>query len=303
MQQRVSFRLSVPAAAAGERLDVFLARHLSAASRKKIKKALDEGRIQVNGQTVQRAGLLLSGGEQLNGTVEANPQEPTWILDILYQDASLLAVNKPAGLPSHRTSNGGPNAQDLAADMLGRTDHPPILLHRLDQDTSGVLLLALTGAANRELARQFSVRAVEKIYLALVAGNPPDKFEISNHLKAKSRGRTIAVLSGGQPAQTFFTTLSCRHNITLVEARPRTGRTHQIRAHLAGAGYPLLGDGLYGGAGFVEMDGQPIAVARHLLHAWKLHIIHPENGSPLTFEAPLPEDFKDVMKDRLRGPF
>lgn len=296
MQQLVSFRLSVPAAAAGERLDVFLARHLSAASRKKIKKALDEGRIQVNGQTVQRAGLLLSGGEQLNGTVEANPQEPTWILDILYQDASLLAVNKPAGLPSHRTSNGGPNAQDLAADMLGRTDHPPILLHRLDQDTSGVLLLALTSAANLELSRQFSAREVEKTYLALVAGDPPEQFEVHNHLKAKCRGRTIAVHSGGQPAQTFFTTLSRHHNFALVEARPRTGRTHQIRAHLAGAGFPLLGDVLYGGPGFVEIDGQNISVSRHLLHAWKLRITHPADGSALTFEAPLPEDFQVFIR-------
>lgn len=298
MQRLRSFRLSVAAADAGERLDVFLARHLSGASRKKIKKALDEGRIQINGVPVRRAGLLLSGGEQLNGTVEAITPEPAFTLDILYQDASLLAVNKPAGLPSHRTSGGGPNAQDLVADILNRTDNPPILLHRLDQDTSGVLLLALTDAANRELARQFSVREVEKTYLALVAGNPPEQFEINNHLKAKSRGRTIAVHSGGQPAQTFFTTLSRYHDIALVEACPRTGRTHQIRAHLAGAGYPLLGDILYGGPGFVEINGQTSAVARHLLHAWKLRIAHPDNGTPLTFEAPLPEDFMGFISDR-----
>jgi RluA family pseudouridine synthase len=298
MQRLLSFRLSVAAAAAGERLDMFLARHLSGASRKKIKKALDEGRIQINGMPVRRAGLLLSGGEQLSGTVEANPQAPAWTLDILYQDACLLAVNKPAGLPSHRTSGDGPNAQDLAADMLDRTDNPPILLHRLDQDTSGVLLLALTGAANRELARQFSAREVEKTYLALVAGNPPDQFEISNHLKAKSRGRTIAVHSGGQPAQTLFTTLSRHHDIALVEARPRTGRTHQIRAHLAGEGYHLLGDELYGGPGFVEIEGQTVAISRHLLHAWKLRITHPTEDSTLTIEAPLPEDFKGFISDR-----
>lgn len=295
MQRLLSFRLSVDVAFAGERLDVFLARQLSGVSRKKIKKALDEGRIQINGMPVRRAGLVLAGGEQLNGTIEANSEAPAWTLDIVFQDDCLLAVNKPAGLPSHRTSGGGPNAQDLAADMLGHTDHPPILLHRLDQDTSGVLLLALTSAANLELSRQFSAREVEKTYLAWVAGNPPEQFEVHNHLKAKSRGRTLAVNSGGQSAQTFFTTLSRHHNMALVEARPRTGRTHQIRAHLAGAGYPLLGDVLYGGPGFVEIDGQTIAVPRHLLHAWKLRIIHPGKGSPLTFEAPLPEDFKSFV--------
>ncbi|WP_305043494.1 RluA family pseudouridine synthase [Geoalkalibacter sp.] len=290
-------RLSVAASAAGERLDLFLARSIAGTSRKKVKQALDEGRVRVDGQVRRRAGHLLRGGEKILALVAVDEPQALPRLAVLYQDDWLLAVNKPAGLPSHRTSGGGPNAQDLAAAVLGRHDNPPILLHRLDQDTSGVLLLALTAEANRELARQFSAREVEKFYLALVAGHPPATFAVSNHLKAKSRGRTIAVRSGGLAAQTSFSTRERGDNFALVEARPRTGRTHQIRAHLAGEGYPLLGDVLYGGPAFVEIGGRCVAVARHLLHAWKLNVRHPVSGLELALEAPIPLDFKLFLSE------
>ncbi|WP_305044384.1 RluA family pseudouridine synthase [Geoalkalibacter sp.] len=290
-----SYRLGVAAGDVGERLDLFLVRAVAGVSRKKVKQALDEGRVQVDGEVVRRAGHLLRGGEQIQAllAVDAKPAAPS--LGILYQDDWLLAVDKPAGLAPHRTSGGGPNALDLAAELLGRRENPPILLHRLDQDTSGVLLLALTPEANRELARQFSDREVEKIYLALVKGSPPDAFEVSNHLKAKSRGRTVAVRSGGLAAQTSFITRHRGEGFALVEAYPRTGRTHQIRAHLAGEGYPLLGDILYGGPAFVEIDGCSIAVPRHLLHAWKLCVRHPASGLSLALQAPIPDDFSSLL--------
>ncbi|KIH76728.1 hypothetical protein GFER_10890 [Geoalkalibacter ferrihydriticus DSM 17813] len=287
--------MGVEALACGERLDLFLARRITGASRKKIKRALDDNRIKVNGRVVRRAGHLLAGGEQIVALVEVDESSDPQCLDVLFRDDCLLAVNKPAGLAAHGGPGGGANALDLARELLGADATPPILLHRLDQDTSGVLLFALSPAANRELARQFSAREVEKIYLALVQGAPPPCFSVQNHLKAKSRGRTLAVHSGGLAAQTNFTTLHRGTGLALVEARPRTGRTHQIRVHLAGEGFPLLGDILYGGPGFVALGGATLAVSRHLLHAWRLRVMHPRSGTLLSLEAPFPEDFKLIL--------
>ncbi|HXV73274.1 MAG TPA: RluA family pseudouridine synthase, partial [Sphingomonadales bacterium] len=181
---------------------------------------------------------------------------------------------------------------------------PPILLHRLDADTTGVLLFALTNAANRELSRQFAGREVEKIYLALVAGIPPDSISVNNFLKPGVRGRTVAVPSGGQPAETAFRVLKTYSpplsngndgGFALVEARPMTGRTHQIRAHLAGKGFPLLGDSHYGGPLLVAAGGERLHIRRHLLHAFRLAFRHPATGKETTIEAPLPADFKVVL--------
>ncbi|MDO3379500.1 RluA family pseudouridine synthase [Geoalkalibacter halelectricus] len=287
----VTHRIGVEAQARGERLDLFLARRIAGVSRKKIKRALDDNRVSVDGRVVRRAGQVLVGGEQIVAEVEVDEAPPRHTLEIIFQDQTLLALNKPAGLAVHGGPGAGANALDLVRERLG-ANAAPILLHRLDQDTSGVLLFALDAAANRELARQFSAREVQKTYLALVSGDPPDSFVVDNHLQPKKRGRTLAVRSGGLAAQTFFTTLMRGEGFALVEARPRTGRTHQIRAHLAGEGFALLGDSLYGGPEFVALNGQTLAVARHLLHAWRLHIHHPLSGAALSLEAPIPQDFK-----------
>jgi 23S rRNA pseudouridine1911/1915/1917 synthase len=171
----------------------------------------------------------------------------------------------------------------------------PILLHRLDVDTSGVLLFALTAAANRALYRQMAGREVEKTYLCLAAGDPPDSLRVENQLKAGVRGRTVVIQTGGKQAMTEFRVLKRGAGISMVEARPRTGRTHQIRAHLAGEGYPLLGDRLYGGPAGVVLAGKTLAVRRHLLHAFRLVFRHPGTGENMVIEAPVPEDFKSIM--------
>lgn len=286
--------LVIAAAAAGERLDRYLVLILAPTSRKAIKRALDSGQVFVDGRCVGRAGTLLRGGEEIELTIDGEALPPIIPqLSILWQDDDLLAINKPAGLPAHQTVSGGPNALDLVSEFIaaGGGTFRPILLHRLDADTTGLLLFALTRAANLALCRQFSEHQIEKSYLALVSGSPPAHFVVRNHLKAGVRGRTVAVTSGGLAAQTDFSTLACRDGMALVAARPRTGRTHQIRAHLAGEGYPLLGDPLYGGMISLPLAPRSVPLPRHLLHASSLVMTHPQSGQRQTLTAPLPEDF------------
>jgi RluA family pseudouridine synthase len=286
--------LLVEAGAQGTRLDTWLVAALPGVTRKAVKRALDEGAVFIDGSTVQRAGWLLRGGEHIAITLEAAIiEKPAVQLSVIYRDDYLLAVDKPAGLPAHPTVAGGANALDLVRDLPGTG--APILLHRLDANTTGVLLFALTAETNRELARQFAERELEKVYLALVAGEPPDSFQVSNYLRAGVRGRTVVARSGGQAAHTEFRTVQRRPGFALIEARPHTGRTHQIRVHLAGEGYPLLGDSLYGGPVQMQAGAQRLAVRRHLLHAWQLRIEHPADGRSLILEAPVPADFQPFL--------
>lgn len=292
-------RLLVPPTAQGERLDRYLVEAIAPISRKTIKRALDSGQVFVDGRSVVRAGIVLQGGEQIELTVDGEiPAPAVPQLPILWQDESLLAINKPAGLPAHPTVSGRANALDLVTALIVESggSSRPILLHRLDADTTGLLLFALTRAANLSLSRQFCEHQIEKSYLALVSGSPPERFSVSNHLKAGVRGRTVAVASGGLAAQTDFTTLACRDGVALVVARPRTGRTHQIRVHLAGLGFPLLGDILYGGMAVLPLVTGSISLPRHLLHALSLSMIHPHSGERKTLSAPLPADFLVVLK-------
>ncbi|PKN11709.1 MAG: RluA family pseudouridine synthase [Deltaproteobacteria bacterium HGW-Deltaproteobacteria-4] len=291
-------RLLVPATAQGVRLDRYLVGAIAPISRKTIKRALDSGQVFVDGRSVVRAGIVLQGGERIELTVDG--EAPSFVvpqLSILWQDENLLAINKPAGLPAHPTVSGRPNALDLVsalfAENAGMTR--PILLHRLDADTTGLLLFALTRVANFSLSSQFSEHRIEKTYLALVSGTPPEHFTVSNHLKAGVRGRTVSVASGGLAAQTDFATLACHDGVALVVARPRTGRTHQIRVHLAGLGFPLLGDILYGGMAVLPLVTGSIPLPRHLLHALSLSMIHPHSGQRQTLSAPLPADFLVVL--------
>lgn len=275
----------------GQRLDRFVVDHLAGVSRKQVKRAFDGGRIFVDGRVERRANLLLKGGETIALTLEGEaPRLNIAELEILFRDEHLLAVNKPAGLPSHPLVDRRINALDLVRRRC--PDLQPILLHRLDIDTTGVLLFALSAEANRDLARQFAERQVTKTYLALVAGAPPEQFTVSNFLKAGVRGRTVAVRSGGDRAETAFRTLTVGPGFALVEASPKTGRTHQIRAHLAGEGYPLLGDLLYGGPVAFVLNGNPQHIRRHLLHALRLAVQHPVSRQSLILSAAAPLDFQ-----------
>lgn len=279
---------------AGERLDRFLAASLEGVSRKKIKQALDGGRIFVDGQVARRAGQILQGGERIEGTLLLSEPLPSPQVFVVYQDLDLLAVAKPAGLASHSAHPDQDSALDQVCALLDGSGASPVLQHRLDRDTSGLLLFALHEESNQFLYRQFFERRVAKSYLALVEGRPPASFSADDRLKSGVRGRTV-VDSGGQEAHTDFVTLAYTGGAALVKAQPHTGRTHQIRAHLAAQGFPLLGDALYGGALFFKTTQCHLAIPRHLLHAYRLRLQHPRTGEPMMLECPPPPDFSPVL--------
>lgn len=211
---------------------------------------------------------------------------------VLFEDEVVLAVNKPAGLVTHPTYKhlDGTVWDAVLRRQTALGEQRPCLLHRLDRDTSGVLLFAKTYRGRRAIVRQFERRSVRKVYLALVAGQlQPPAGEIDAPLARDplDRRRTI-VVAEGQPARTGYRTLASRGGYALVLAVPYTGRTHQIRAHLAWAGAPLAGDARY-----LPAESEAAALAsRAMLHAWQLSFAHPTLEAPCTITAPLPEDFE-----------
>lgn len=284
---------------AGVRLDVFLVNSQAAASRKQAKRLVDEHRVAVDGRMEPMASRILAGGETvLVSLPDPRPPAHPPRVTVLYQDEMCVGVLKPAGVPSGPTRDSARlHAARLAEELVGR---PLTLLHRLDKDTSGVLLLAKTDAFASALLSAFRERKVDKTYLALVRGSPPEGFGVSSHLKEGEGGRMLTVRSGGMRAETAFRTLAARGRYALVEARPRTGRTHQIRVHLVEAGYPIIGDFLYGGEAEVRSGGSAKPVSRQMLHAWRLEFHHPGLERRMSLEAPLPEDFR-LLAEYLLG--
>lgn len=214
---------------------------------------------------------------------------------ILYSDEALLVINKPAGLlsiPDGYDSNK-PHLRGILEPEYGRL----WIVHRLDKDTSGVIVLARHAKAHRELNTQFSAHSIGKIYDAIVTGTPPwDDETVDAPLRANvgRRKRTIVDLKRGKPATTGFRVLDRLKGHTLLQAHPKTGRTHQIRAHLYSLGYPVLADPLYGTG-----KTSPY-IQRSALHAQNLTFEHPITAEQVTFSAPYPEDFKLAL-DNLQG--
>jgi 23S rRNA pseudouridine1911/1915/1917 synthase len=217
-------------------------------------------------------------------------------IDILFEDEALLAVNKPAAMvthPAYRHPDGTLWDAVLARQTRLGLERP-WLLHRLDRDTSGVVLFAKTIEARRTLVRQFERHAIQKRYLALLAGRPPEEtggIDAPLVRDPTDRRRTI-VASEGQAACTRYWTVAFENGVTLALAEPVTGRTRQIRAHFASVGAPLLGDTLY----YPEGHWGAQAASRALLHAWRLGFQHPGTGGQLTITAPVPFDLMDVAR-------
>lgn len=221
---------------------------------------------------------------------------------VLFEDEWLIAVDKPAGLPTQPTLDASrPSLLSvLKGFMRARDGREPYLAlhHRLDRDTSGVVLLAKKQEANAGVGALFSEKTAQKTYhaLALLGTGCPEKWEVKNYLGAAGRvGKATkfgAVRSGGDPAHTSFCELERFHEVVLVEAQPHTGRTHQIRVHLAECGHAIMGDEFYGGLLAVRLgSGARLTFPRVMLHAAGLAFRHPMTGAELAIECPWPEDF------------
>ncbi|OFZ79450.1 MAG: hypothetical protein A2583_02910 [Bdellovibrionales bacterium RIFOXYD1_FULL_53_11] len=227
---------------------------------------------------------------------------------MLFEDDYLIAINKPSGLPSQPTMDAAranlfDSAKALLSADIGGGEAYLGMHHRLDRDTSGVIVFTKSRVANAAMAHAFKEHGIQKTYLALSlrpAKKPPDRWHVENNLGVVSRkggrARYGAVRSGGDRARTDFSLLEASDRALLIEARPLTGRTHQIRVHLAGCGLPILGDDLYGAA-----DGAGVDVPRLMLHAHLLRLDHPVTGVLLEICAPLPEDFSGVKKKIIGG--
>ncbi|HFC10213.1 MAG TPA: RluA family pseudouridine synthase [Chloroflexi bacterium] len=287
-----------------QRLDKFLTAALEGTySRSRIQAWIKEGRVTVNGETVTKTGFALEAPATI--TVAIPPILPTTLvpeaipLDVLFENDDVLVVNKPAGMvvhpsPGHSSGTLVHAALAHAPEMLGvGGEHRPGIVHRLDKDTSGVIILAKNDAAHQFLQAQFKARTTHKVYLALVDGAPPTptgRIEAPIDRDPAHRKRMKVVPPGkGRPAVTEYRTLEAFPHHTLIEAHPLTGRTHQIRVHLAFLGCPVVADPLYG------RRRSSLPITRHALHAYSLTITLPGETAPRTFAAPLPEDMQDVL--------
>ena len=294
-------RFSVPSP--GGRLDHILVDHLSEFSRSRIQKWIRDGSVRVDDQIVTKTGYALEGGELVEADIPATGESdliPESIpLDILFENDDLLVINKPPGMVVHPSA--GHDSGTLvhavlahAADMEGvGGERRPGVVHRLDKDTSGVILFAKNDSTHQFLQRQFKQRSVKKTYLALVDGHPPTpsgRIEGPIGRDPKHRQKmAIVPESRGKPAFTVYHTLDRFSEHAHLEILPETGRTHQIRVHMAFLGCPVAGDRVYGSRKL------SLPVDRHLLHASDLEIKISENASPSSFKAPLPGDFEEML--------
>ncbi|HEX4047624.1 MAG TPA: RluA family pseudouridine synthase [Elusimicrobiota bacterium] len=287
---------------AGLRLDAFLVARLHRYSRANVQKLIDDGRVSVAGRSVKASRRVAERETVLiRYPRAAEPPVPHEVMPVLYQDDSLVVIDKPGGTLSHPTDKILHNTVTaILARQLGRK---VFLAHRLDRETSGAQVLALDADAARSLYEQFLGRTVRKEYLAVVFGDVAWKRKLLDAPLGPEGGeiRVRQAVGAGQPAVTEFTRLATDGKLSLVSGRPKTGRLHQLRAHLAHLGHPVVGDKLYVGSGEAYMkavrgelgraDLDALGADRQLLHAWKLSFDHPVTGRRLELEAPVPADF------------
>ena len=288
----------------GERLDVFVARRLPELTRSRVWRLIDEGLVAVEGRPPAKAGIALDAGQRVRVTLPppepAVPEPEPIPLRIVYEDDDLLVVDKPAGLAVHPSR--GHASHTLVNAVLAHCPElsgiggvgRPGIVHRLDKDTSGLIIVAKNDAAHLSLARQLKERRVEKTYIALVEGRLKQlegviDAPIGRH---PARRKKMAVVEGGREARTRYRVLREIDGRTLVEVRPETGRTHQIRVHFAAIGHPVVGDPVYGrGRALVP------SLRRQFLHAQRLAFRHPRTGERLELEAPLAEDLAQALAE------
>lgn len=291
----------VPKQSAGLRLDRFLAGQLPQFSRSRIQQLIRQEFVRLNGEKARPRDLVRTGDdvdltEPLPDKIDNQPEEIP--LDILFEDDDLIVINKPAGMVVH--PGAGHREHTLVNALLhhcgtlssiGGKERPGIV-HRLDKDTSGCLVVAKNDETHRDLSVQFAARTVEKIYLALVAGklrksSGTIEEKIGRH--PVDRQRMSVAPTRGRAAKTEYRVLRFGHGISMIECRLQSGRTHQIRVHLHHLGHPVLGDKVY--APKLAKD-----FPRQMLHAWKLGFRHPRDHEWKSFEAPLSNDFEQALE-------
>ncbi len=295
-------RFEVDSAGHGQRIDKLLVAHAGEFSRSHLQTLIERGLVRVDGVVARTASRRLRAGQMVN--VELQPTDEcraftaeSMALAIVFEDAHLIVLDKPAGLVVHPapghwrgTLVNGLLAHHEGAALLPRAG----IVHRLDKDTSGLMVVAKTLEAMTALTRAIAARELQREYLALVhgvvrgAGREPFSIEAPIGRDPVSRVR-MAVVAGGKAARTDVTRIAADAHFSAVHCRLHTGRTHQIRVHLASRGHPLLADALYGGAA-------ALGLLRQALHAARLGLAHPISGEPLRFEASLPADLQAAWK-------
>lgn len=283
------------------RIDKLLADKLKARSRTYFQYLLDNGSVLVNGKKVKKRFIPKIGDEIeifFQALEDISLKAQNIPLDILYEDDHILAINKPKGMvvhPAHGNwSNTFVNAllyhcKDL---ICPKNEIRPGIIHRLDKDTTGVLLAAKTQTAHQNLIDQFKNRKIIKKYLAIVINKPADQtidLHISRH---KIKRKEMTVDKQGKPSITDIEVLASNNKLSLILAIPKTGRTHQIRVHLKSINCPILGDPLYGNKNF----NKNYKIDKQLLHAYSLEFRHPINNQPMKITAPIKKEFKKYIK-------
>jgi 23S rRNA pseudouridine1911/1915/1917 synthase len=289
-------RVTIPASFAGLRLDQALAKLLPEESRTRLARLIEEGQVRVDGSTALPRSKVKSG-EAVEVALAPRQQESAFKaeeieLEVAHEDDHVLVIDKPAGLVVH------PGSGNWSGTMLNALlHHAPQLaklaragiVHRLDKDTSGLLVVAKTEPAQASLVRQLQARTMKRTYLALARGVVKSAGTIDAPVGRDPRSRTrMAVVKSGKPAVTHYRVRKSFAHHTLLECELESGRTHQIRVHLASIGHPVEGDPVYAGR-------KPGLLARQALHAWKLAFAHPATGKPARFESPLPQDFTRLL--------
>lgn len=311
---------AVPADAAGQRLDQWLTSQIPDVSRVRVQQLIEQEKITVNGKQ-PKTSMRLKGGEEIliTGRVTLPPLHAyaeDIPLDVVYEDEDIAVINKPAGMTVHAGSGKGEagskgtlvNALLHRFRNLSQVDDPlrPGIVHRLDKDTSGLLVVAKNDNAHRKLAAQFLHREVKKTYLALVHGwllKPQGTINTPVSRDLKRRERMTTRRADGRSAITHWKVLKAiegKHGkFSLLEIKIETGRTHQIRVHLSSIGHPVAGDALYGAPralpGYVGTASEAASMGRHYLHSFALQFRHPISNKPLSFEQPLPAELKEFL--------
>jgi 23S rRNA pseudouridine1911/1915/1917 synthase len=315
--EREKIRIVVPSGEHRKRIDIYLTHRIENATRNKVQNAIASGMVLVNGKAV-KSSHQLSPNDVIDITFPRPPRpeaEPEEIpLDIIYEDDSLLVVNKPAGMVTHPAYGNFTgtlvNALLYHCNQLARSDKElrPGIVHRLDKDTTGLMVVAKTDLAHAFLAKQFSRRTIDREYWAIVWGRfKVRKGTVETNLGRSKRDRKkVAVTEDGRLAITEYEVLKEFEFLSLVRLHLRTGRTHQIRVHLSHIGHPVFGDPTYNGRsnawnGLIGKKAQQASnllklISRQALHAKTIGFIHPVSKEFVKFNSELPGDMKNVMK-------